>query len=189
MKPKTLKKLGIPKGKILKETARAVMEARTEGISKHDIIRVIQQLIENPEPLKQDKIFGNSARMMIIRNAPSESVSLRNEPVPFNRWGTNIEVDTIQQMTNACLLPVSVTGALMPDAHLGYGLPIGGVLAVNNAVIPYAVGMDIACRMKLSVLDVPLTTLSEKKELFRYAIETGTCLVSGVRSKPLSNIR
>ena len=42
-------------------------------------------------------------------------------------------------------LPVTLTGALMPDAHAGYGLPIGGGLAVDNAVIPYAVGMDIGC--------------------------------------------
>ena len=47
-------------------------------------------------------------------------------------------------------VPVAVAGALMPDAHVGYGLPIGGVLATDNAVIPYAVGVDIACRMKLS---------------------------------------
>ena len=43
----------------------------------------------------------------------------------------------------------------MPDAHVGYGLPIGGVLALEGAVCPYAVGVDIACRMKLSVFDVP----------------------------------
>ena len=42
---------------------------------------------------------------------------------------------------------MSVAGALTPDAHVGYGLPIGGVLATENAVIPYAVGVDIACRM------------------------------------------
>ena len=59
------------------------------------------------------------------------------------------------QMERACLLPVAVAGALMPDAHVGYGLPIGGVLATENAVIPYAVGVDIACRMKLTVLDIP----------------------------------
>lgn len=47
--------------------------------------------------------------------------------------------------------PVSVASALMPDAHVGYGLPIGGVLATDNVVIPCAVGVDIACRMKLSV--------------------------------------
>ncbi len=48
-------------------------------------------------------------------------------------------------------LPIAVQGALMPDAHAGYGLPIGGVLAVKDAVIPYAVGVDIGCRMTLSV--------------------------------------
>src|SRR5580765_7111430 len=58
-------------------------------------------------------------------------------------------------MGRACQLPVAVAGALMPDAHVGYGLPIGGVLATENAVIPYAVGVDIACRMKLSVFDIP----------------------------------
>ena len=54
-------------------------------------------------------------------------------------------------MENALRLPVAVAGALMPDAHVGYGLPIGGVLATDEAVIPYAVGVDIACRMRLSV--------------------------------------
>jgi tRNA-splicing ligase RtcB len=43
----------------------------------------------------------------------------------------------------------------MPDAHVGYGLPIGGVLATENAVIPYGVGVDIGCSMMLSVLPVP----------------------------------
>lgn len=54
-------------------------------------------------------------------------------------------------MQTAMKLPVTVNGALMPDAHVGYGLPIGGVLAAYNAVIPYGVGMDIGCRMCMSV--------------------------------------
>ena len=58
-------------------------------------------------------------------------------------------------MRQACSVPMAAGAALMPDAHVGYGLPIGGVLALENAVIPYAVGVDIACRMKLSVLDMP----------------------------------
>jgi tRNA-splicing ligase RtcB len=57
-------------------------------------------------------------------------------------------------MSNSMRLPVAVAGALMPDAHKGYGLPIGGVLATDNAVIPYAVGVDIACRMMLTVYPV-----------------------------------
>ena len=67
------------------------------------------------------------------------------EPAPYTRWGKDLEDQSVQQMKNACRLPVSVAGALMPDAHVGYGLPIGGVLATKNAVIPYAVGVDIAC--------------------------------------------
>ena len=47
------------------------------------------------------------------------------------------------QMRQACSVPVATAAALMPDAHVGYGLPIGGVLACDNAVIPYAVGVDI----------------------------------------------
>ena len=81
----------------------------------------------------------------------------RENPAPYRIWGENLEPDAVQQLKNACSLPVAVAGALMPDAHVGYGLPIGGVLATHNAVIPYAVGVDIACRMKMTVLDLPLT--------------------------------
>ena len=79
--------------------------------------------------------------------------------VPYRQWGRDLDAQSVQQMERACALPVALAGALMPDAHVGYGLPIGGVLATDNAVIPYAVGVDIACRMKLTVLDLPLDTL------------------------------
>jgi tRNA-splicing ligase RtcB len=64
----------------------------------------------------------------------------------------------------------------MPDAHVGYGLPIGGVLATRGCVIPYAVGVDIACRMKLSVLDVPAPDLDKKhrRDQLARAIEQET---------------
>src|SRR2546423_13882077 len=78
------------------------------------------------------------------------------------------------QMEKACLLPVSVAGALMADAHVGYGLPIGGVLATENAVIPYAVGVDIACRMKMTVLDLPPRDLEQNRERLTKAIERET---------------
>jgi tRNA-splicing ligase RtcB len=87
-------------------------------------------------------------------------------------------------MGRACQLPVSVAGALMPDAHVGYGLPIGGVLATDNAVIPYAVGVDIACRMKLTVLDLPVRELDRQRESLIDAIETETCFGVGAKFKP-----
>ncbi len=77
---------------------------------------------------------------------------LKSSPVPYEIWGEkNIEQETMAQMTGAARLLVTIAGALMPDAHLRYGLPIGGVLATENSVIPYAVGVDIACRMNLSI--------------------------------------
>lgn len=94
--------------------------------------------------------------------------------VPWLQWGAGLEEPVREQMENACSLPVAVQGALMPDAHVGYGLPIGGVLGVKDAVIPYAVGVDIACRMKLTVLDLPVTKLAADREQFVQAIERET---------------
>jgi len=62
----------------------------------------------------------------------------------------------------------------MPDAHLGFGLPVGGVLATRNAVIPYAVGVDIACRMRLSVFTVPAKQLRGQEDRLRKLLENET---------------
>jgi tRNA-splicing ligase RtcB len=71
----------------------------------------------------------------------------------------------------------------MPDGHVGYGLPIGGVLALENAVCPYAVGVDIACRMKLSVFDVPASILEGDRAPLVSALQKGTVFgVGGVSS-------
>jgi tRNA-splicing ligase RtcB len=83
-------------------------------------------------------------------------ISLTNGGLPFKMYGASqIEVGAIKQMETAMRLPVTAGGALMPDAHQGYGLPIGGVLATKNAIIPYGVGVDIGCRMALSIYDIP----------------------------------
>jgi tRNA-splicing ligase RtcB (3'-phosphate/5'-hydroxy nucleic acid ligase) len=93
---------------------------------------------------------------------------------PYRIWGTDLEPDAVEQLKNACKLPVAVSGALMPDAHVGYGLPIGGVLATNDAVIPYAVGVDIACRMKMTVLDLPVTAVATDQARLTRALEGET---------------
>jgi tRNA-splicing ligase RtcB len=80
------------------------------------------------------------------------SVKLRDTAVPFHIWGLeHIDSTALEQMEGAARLPIALAGSLMPDAHKGYGLPIGGVLATENAVVPYAVGVDIACRMMMTV--------------------------------------
>ncbi len=107
----------------------------------------------------------------------------RQRPAPFRQWGQDLDANSIQQMENACRLPVAVRGALMPDAHLGYGLPIGGVLATDNAVIPYAVGVDIACRVKMTVLDLPVSMLDDDESTLRGAIAAETRFGIGSRFK------
>jgi tRNA-splicing ligase RtcB len=94
-----------------------------------------------------------------------------DKPIPYAVWGReNIDDASIAQMDAAMRLPVTVAGALMPDAHVGYGLPIGGVLAAENSVIPYAVGVDIACRMRLSVFPAVPSLLEDKKAIFENAL-------------------
>ncbi len=108
------------------------------------------------------------------RTASTHRFIPRAEPAPYRVWGENLEADAVNQMKNACRLPVAVAGALMPDAHVGYGLPIGGVLATDDAVIPYAVGVDIACRMKMTVLDLPLHALERDRTGLTKALERET---------------
>lgn len=110
-----------------------------------------------------------------MQDENSNMKDMEKPSAPWRQWGEGLDVNAVEQMRNACLLPVSVRGALMPDAHMGYGLPIGGVLATdNNVVIPYAVGVDIACRMKMTVLDWPVTALVEKRQVLSKALETET---------------
>ncbi len=99
-------------------------------------------------------------RLVLLR----QNLALRDAPVPYHIWGQeHIESSAINQMNNAARLSIAVAGSLMPDAHQGYGLPIGGVLATENAVIPYAVGVDIACRMMLSIYPVPPHILGKQE--------------------------
>ena len=128
------------------------------------------------------------------RREPRQTASSRRQaraggPAPWRQWGDDLDPQAVQQMRDAASLAVAVGGALMPDAHVGYGLPIGGVLAVAQAVIPYAVGVDIACRMRLSVLDWPVESLQTRRDDLRRALlqetrfGTGAAFAAGERRK------
>jgi tRNA-splicing ligase RtcB len=78
-------------------------------------------------------------------------------------------------MVAACSVPSAAFGALMPDAHFGYSLPIGGVLALDNCVSPMGVGVDIACRMKMTVFGTsPEDAEFGNRKHFIEALEGGT---------------
>jgi len=117
---------------------------------------------------------GGERREIANRGVARAGFVPRLAAAPYRVYGDDLEPGALQQMDNACRLPVAVAGALMPDAHQGYGLPIGGVLATDGAVIPYAVGVDIACRMKMTVLDLPVSALTTAQHDLTRAIEEET---------------
>lgn len=79
-------------------------------------------------------------------------------------FGTEFESTTYDQIKMAMKLPVAVKGALMPDAHPGYALPIGGVIALRGAISPSMVGYDIACRMMASFYQSSDTQIEDNKQ-------------------------
>ena len=174
MKRRELYNLGIPGGDAMDEALALVRRLAKEGVSRQEIRAKIAAFAENPKGYKEDADLGRVASVMLKRSIARARFEERAEPAPCRRWGSNFDEASVTQMENACKLPVSVAGALMPDAHTGYGLPIGGVLATRNAVIPYAVGMDIACRMKMTVLDMPVSTIRGEEGFLRKVLEQET---------------
>ena len=109
-----------------------------------------------------------------------EQIELLKEEGAFQVFGRkHISSNAYQQMALAMRLPIAEKGALMPDAHFGYGLPIGGVLATKNAVIPYGVGVDIGCRMALTVFDAKASYLDRYNYQLKTALKERTCFGTG----------
>ena len=80
--------------------------------------------------------------------------------VPIKSWVPDLEGSVLEQATNLSNLPFAIRHvALMPDAHAGYGMPIGGVLFADGAVVPYAIGVDIGCGVVLVETDLTVETL------------------------------
>ena len=175
MKTRQLINLGIPKGPCIGSARRALAQySQAHPENRGSLATPLSEVIADPDLFQSDAIFGILAKQLILATETQGSHEERLDPAPYTRWGKDLDEHSVQQMKNACRLPVSVAGALMPDAHVGYGLPIGGVLATKNAVIPYAVGVDIACRMKMSVLDLPVSTLVEEPLRLKQALERET---------------
>jgi len=194
MKAKELQGLGIPRGGCLKaafaclgaasETgslrphrsqalrARSASDARPEGLRASRSYS--KAVVADPASHVDSEVFGKLAKALLDPTMRPPEFSPRGKPVPYRIWGEGLEQSALDQMRRASELPVSVRGALMPDAHTGYGLPIGGVLATEGSVIPYAVGMDIACRMKMTVLDMPVDALASDRDRLQGALERET---------------
>ncbi|WP_099371409.1 RtcB family protein [Sphingobacterium sp. 1.A.5] len=131
------------------------------GYKRDEMLEKFKEVLDNPEAYLGDQVFAPLSNMLLnVDKLEKEYIKLKSEVDSYEVYGGDqIEAGAKKQMNTAMKLPITVAGALMPDAHQGYGLPIGGVLAANNAVIPYGVGVDIGCRMALSIFDLPATYL------------------------------
>jgi len=159
MNHQDLLRLGVPAGEPIKRAHEFIKSFMAQGNEGAQLEAEIFNIVANPPVFFEDELRAPLARA-IYRPA----FTPRAELAPWRQWGEGLEAQAVQQMANACALPVAVAGALMPDAHVGYGLPIGGVLATDNAVIPYAVGVDIACRMKLTVYERKANTIAGERD-------------------------
>ncbi|GAG15819.1 unnamed protein product, partial [marine sediment metagenome] len=120
-----------------------------------------------------DEDWGVAAKLLM---PPENKIIMLNDTAcPVKIYGKHmIEQGALDQIDIASRLPISVQASLVPDAHQGYGLPIGGILATDNVVVPYAVGCDIACRMKLSITDIPSKDIEGMKGKLRNALKENT---------------
>lgn len=139
---------------------------KKHGRGESAILTRLAELKAHPQEFLQDPITNSLAQAEVEAHIKRTEDRLHDQALPYAIWGEHlIDKAARQQMDMAMRLPVSIAGALMPDAHVGYGLPIGGVLATKHAVIPYAVGVDIGCSMQLSVFPKQKLSSQEQSQL------------------------
>ncbi len=177
---KQLRAIGYPEAPVI-SVAMNVMQKYFRHHTTEEALEVLTKIIEAPEGFLQDPVLEPVATLLMPEPEPvSTSISLNETAIHFDVFGNEyIEQGAMHQMYQAAKLPISVAGALMPDAHSGYGLPIGGVLATENAVIPYGVGVDIGCRMCLSIFAIDPKELHQRESYFTRELNEGTLFGSG----------
>lgn len=166
---KDLLRVGFEENIILGKTLD-FCENYKESLNKGEVLNILKNVIEKPAETFETSEFYSLAQQIINlqKEMDNDTIPLETEPKSYAVFGGDqIEDGARKQMETAMKLPVSVAGALMPDAHLGYGLPIGGVLATRNAIIPYGVGVDIGCRMALSIYDMEESFFEENQSKFK----------------------
>jgi tRNA-splicing ligase RtcB len=188
-----LKALGIPNGQLLLKFQRVCNSVLKQNrVSKPELIEELKNMIVDPLPFAKTKSQLRSLAKLLIEKAnvrPDENEAIyydiRSTALDYPIYGKeHIDAKALGQMDVAMRLPISVAGALMPDAHAGYGLPIGGVLATDiNTIIPYAVGVDIACRMCMSIFDVPAKVLDKELARLKWILDECTFFGMGSTSK------
>ncbi len=180
VKPKQLLELGFPQNPAISMTL-SLLEKEYKHQTWEEVEPILRGVVETPENYYNHEQFGKIAeRIKPKPDLTREYPEMRDKALDFNTFGAeNIEQGAFDQMRTAMRLPITVAGALMPDAHHGYGLPIGGVLATEGAVIPYGVGVDIGCRMCLSVLPIAADEFGKREKMLEKALVSNTIFGAG----------
>ena len=170
---KDLIKLGFPKNNSINIALGQINRYRKRE-KKESILTEAKEVLLHPEKFEGNGTWGKVAEGL-INPVQVRMHQLKNTRAPFTIFGENeIDQQAKFQLYDSLKLPISIAGALMPDAHSGYGLPIGGVLATDNAVIPYGVGVDIGCRMSLSIFDLPASYFKGKEHQLEAILKDNT---------------
>src|SRR6202451_1876292 len=122
MNTKDFLRLGVPLGEATRRATDFISKFILSGGDKTKLHAEVSAIVAKPGAFTEDPLRGDFAKALLKAPPPP-----RSEPVKYRQWGEGLEHDAVMQMEKACLLPVAVAGALMPDAHVGYGLPIRGV--------------------------------------------------------------
>ena len=168
-------KLGYPEGRAIGIAINTVQKYYKRA-GKEEIFGMLKAVLGNPKEFIQDAVWSKVALELVPTEKKSLWHELRKSRTDYRIFGASeIEEGARNQMEIAMKLPVTVAGALMPDAHQGYGLPIGGVLAVQHAVIPYGVGVDIGCRMCLTAYPLDEKFLERHRSNLKSMLMENTC--------------
>lgn len=190
LRTKDLSKIGYTNDKA-RSLVINIMSKFFKHHTKNQIIELLIQIKDNPEYYVTDEKLGKIAETFMdkVKECSFQTFSLLQESGQLKIYGgKEIDHGAKKQMELAMSLPIVRQGALMPDAHTGYGLPIGGVLATENAVIPYAVGVDIGCRMALSIIDESDSYFKRYSHQMKMALKERTHFgMEGVTSIPASH--
>lgn len=173
---KAMYSLGYKDSPMLSEAIQLIHSKHKYSQTK-EAITLLTAFMTKPEDFSGHELLGSLASKynQPVTAPEATTTSANQRGIQFAIFGKEqIEASALNQMYQAAKLPISLGGAIMPDGHAGYGLPIGGVLATDNAVIPYGVGVDIGCRMCLSVYDLPPGDLQSKRAFFVNALEEAT---------------
>src|SRR5688500_18441785 len=109
MSSKDLVKLGVPLGEPMRHAVTLLTKLVLSG-KKDQLESELKAVLANPALFTKDNVRGELARALLKAPPPP-----REKAVPYKQWGKDLEHEAVMQMERACLLPISVQGALMPD--------------------------------------------------------------------------